>query len=98
MPETDEVTKGLGDAVRQGLGVFGQGVNTIAQVLRSGDAALKEVDGALTGGAPSPSPNSSRALGPEQQVAQRVVSLVRQGGEAASRTGDPKTPARRPIV
>ena len=92
MPETDELTKGLGDAVRQGLGVFGQGVNTIAQVLRSGDAALKEVDGALTGGTASAAPGSSRALGPEQQLAQRVVSLVKQGGEAAKRAGDPKTP------
>ena len=92
MAETDEVTKGLGDAVRQGLGVFGQGVNTIAQVLRSGDAALKEVDGALTGGSPSPSPGPSQPLGREQQLAQRVVSLVQQGGEAAKRAGDPKTP------
>ena len=92
MAETDELTKGLGDAVRQGLGVFGQGVNTIAQVLRSGDAALREVDGALTGGTASAAPGSSRALGPEQQLAQRVVSLVNQGGEAAKRAGDPKTP------
>ena len=92
MPETDEVSKGLEDAMRQGLGVFGQGVNAIAQVLRSGDAALKEVDGALTGGTPSATSGPARALGSEEQLARQVVSLVRQGGEAARGAGDPKTP------
>ena len=88
----EQGTPRLEDVVRRGLGVFGQSVSTIADGLRSMDGALREMDGALTGGharpssAPGPNPAS------EEQVAQRVTSLVQQGREEASRAGDAQAP------
>jgi pyruvate/2-oxoglutarate dehydrogenase complex dihydrolipoamide acyltransferase (E2) component len=92
MADPEEVTKGLGDFIRQGLGLFRQGVGTVAQVLRSGDAAVREVDGALTGQSASSVRTPLLPPGSEQQVAEQVASLVRQGKQEATRTGDPRTP------
>ena len=92
MPDPEDVTRGLGDMVRQGLGMFGQGVNTIAQVLKSGDAAVKEVDGALTGGHPRPAPPAIDSPASDEEIAQQVVSLIQRGREEAARAGDPRRP------
>jgi pyruvate/2-oxoglutarate dehydrogenase complex dihydrolipoamide acyltransferase (E2) component len=90
MADPEEVTKGLGEFIRQGLGIFGQGVGAVAQVLRSGDAAVREVDGALTG--QRVSTTGGPPAGSEQAVAEQVASLVRQGKQEATRTGNPRTP------
>jgi len=93
MPDPKEVTKGLGDMVTQGLGLFGQGVNSIAEILRSGDSAFRQVDGALQGN-PSPALLAPpQAAASEEQVAQQVTTLIREGGREASSTGDPQGPA-----
>lgn len=93
MPDPAEVTKGISDVITKGLGLFGQGVNVVSQVLRHGDSAVKEMDGALTGGNPAP-PAAAVALGQasEEQVAQQVASLVREAGGEATATGNPQAP------
>lgn len=91
MPDDqEEVSKGISDTLRQALGLFGQGVSAVAQVLRSGDAAVREVDSALTGGTPRPPQEPSH--GTEEQVARQVAVLLRQGKDEAARSGDPTAP------
>ncbi len=91
MPDPTEVTKNLSNIVGRGLGVVGQGVNSLAQILSSGDEALRKVDGALHG-TPPPTPVPNQAGASEEQVAQQVVTLIREGSRDASSTGDPQDP------
>lgn len=91
MPDPREVTKGIGDMVTQGLGLLGQGVNSIAQILHAGDSAVRQVDGALHG-SPSPVPVPPTQAASEEQVAQQVASLIREGGQEASSSGNPQGP------
>jgi len=93
MPDPEEVTKGLTGVITKGLGILGQGVGVVSQVLRSADASVQQVDGALTGVNPAP---PAAALGgqaaSEEQVAQQVASLVREAGGEATATGNPQAP------
>lgn len=75
----EDMPTNMGDLVRDGLGLMGQGVNSVARVLQSADGAVRQVDSALTGRR-GPAPAS------EGDVADRVVALVRQGRQEASET------------
>ena len=88
MPDPQEMTRGLSDAVKQGLGMIGQGVDTLSEVLRSTDAALKEVDSALTGRPAGTAPAQPPGAVTETEAAERVINLVRQARQAASRAGN----------
>ncbi len=68
---------------RQGLGLFGQGVS---------DAAVREVGGALTGGAARPQQSPLPNAPPEEQVTHQVAALVCQARDEAARSGDPTAP------
>lgn len=92
MRNPEEFTKGLGNRVRGGLGVLGDGINTIANILQAGDRAVQTVDGALTGRSAAPAPPPSQAMTSEREVVDRVVGLVRQGNQEAHKTSDPKSP------
>ena len=92
MPEQEEVSKGIGEMLQQGLGLFGQGVSAVAQVLKSGDAAVREVDGALTGGTNRPQQSPLPNAPSEEQVTHQVAALVRLAREEATRSGDPRAP------
>ena len=75
----EDMPRNMGDAVRDGLGLVGQGVNSVARVLQSADGAVRQVDSALTGRR-GPAPAS------EGDVTDRVFALVRQGRQEASET------------
>ena len=90
MTEPKDAAKGLGDLVTQGLGILQQGVNTLAGALRTGDSSISQLDAALTGRRPAPGPVQVPAS--VEEVAERVVSLVRQGQGEAQRSGDPTAP------
>ena len=90
MPEPEEMTKGVGDLIQKGLGIFSQGINGVATVLQSADSAVKSLDTSLTGQNKSNPPPSQNA--PAGVVANQVVTLVRQGRDAASQTNNPQAP------
>ena len=90
MPEPQDMAEGVGNLFQTGLGIFNRGINGIADVLQSADSAVKALDTSLTGqkmGNPSGGGNV-----PEGLVANQVVTLVRQGRDAASQTGNAQSP------
>ncbi len=88
------MAKGFGDFVRAGLGVFGEGINTVAQVLQGGDSALRQIDGALQGRPANPpaTATAQQRATSEGEVVERVVSLVRQGNQEATQASDAQAP------
>jgi len=75
------MAKGVGDIIQRGLSIFNQGITGVADVLQSADSAVKALDTSLTGQKMSnPPPNQNV---PPGVVANQVVTLVRQGRDAA---------------
>ena len=83
------MAKGVGDIIQKGLSMFNHGITGVADVLQSADSAVKALDTSLTGqkmSDPPPSQNATAGL-----VANQVVTLVRQGRDAATQTS-PQAP------
>lgn len=86
---SQEMTKGVGDIIQKGLGIFKQGITGFASVLQSADSAVKTLDGSLTGQQMSnPGPQNA----PGGVVANQVVTLVRQGRDIAAQANNAQAP------
>ncbi len=91
MRNPQEVTPGLGDLIKKGLDIFGRGVESVSAVLRSGDTAFKQVDGALQGNPNPAAPAAPQVAASEEQLANQVTALIREGGRETGATGNPQS-------
>lgn len=92
MTTPDNMANKVGDQLRKGIGFFSQGVDAMSDVLRSTDSAVKEVDGALTGRRPATEPEGNPTTMSDEQAAERVNSLIRQGSQEARQSQNPQSP------
>ena len=74
----------LEEIVRTGLDTFRSTVEGVAAVLRTGDSAIRDLDGALTGTGPPPGDVSEQALLEVMALIQGAMQEVREHGSTSS--------------
>ena len=85
MQRPEEVSSRIQDGLRKGLGVVNEAVGGIATVLSNADSAVRTVDQGLTGNRRAANPRD------EQDVAEKVVDLVKRGKDAVVASEDPSS-------
>lgn len=89
--------RGLEDIFQKGLGLFNNGVDQLSTAISTADTSVRKVDGSLTGGVPGGVPGTLPAVNPQTipqdgQVVSQVMTLARQGQQAAQEAGNLQSP------